>query len=170
MGNVFHKFEELDGREVFLDTNVLIFMYAPEGTSYKIEYYAGIFDKLFSNGSKMITSFIVISEFINRIMRIEFDKYKRIQDLPTLKYKDFRKSEAGAKASEDAYGTADAILYSVEINDNKYSSEELIDILSKRTLDCNDAYICQLCKDNNYILFTDDKDFRKRKLDVLTMH
>lgn len=169
----------IDGNKYFLDSNIWLKILQPKvSPKYKDSAYLKLFDKIISNNKvKIVLPSLVISEVINRILR---DVYmaKFIRKNPQLIYTDsfYKDVFRPSLDFKIAYN-----LICDEIT-NYHSSIELIndtfgsDIKFKHVLkdppqnfDFNDYYYFRLCKNNNFILVTDDKDFWSEDITVLTM-
>lgn len=87
--------EQLKDKEIFFDANVLIYIFWPTASHNWEKYYASTFAKLLRQKNTLVVDFITISEFINRAIRIEHEKY--VNEHSYLTFKDYRDSEAGKK-------------------------------------------------------------------------
>ena len=65
---------QLNGRDIFLDANVLIYLFWPTGQHSFEQNYARVFSNLLRQGNNLFIDFLMISEVINRILRIEHKK------------------------------------------------------------------------------------------------
>jgi len=63
----------LNKRRIFFDANILIYLFWPTN-SYWERQYSTIYNRLLQQKNDMIADFIVISEVINRAIRIEYKK------------------------------------------------------------------------------------------------
>src|SRR5690606_13228757 len=90
--------EKLKDRAVFLDANILIYLFWPTGQHHIEKNYARVFRNLLRQKNKIFVDFLVISEVINRVIRIEHQKIN-----PNQKFKDFRNSQEGQDALHDIY-------------------------------------------------------------------
>lgn len=155
---------QLNGKNIFFDANVLIYLFWPTGRQSFERDYARVFRNLLRQGNTLSVNFLVISEVINRIIRIE---HKKIN--PNLKYKDFRNSQDGKEALNDIYVIVkDNILNRFEIVGKAFSKQEIEDFLVVDELDFIDKAIVTTCKENALVLLTNDKDFRNTDIDVLS--
>ncbi len=91
-------FNQLRDRDVFVDANVLIYLFWPTGQVSFEKNYARVFNNLLRQGNKLFIDFLILSEVINRVVRIEHQKIN-----PALKFKDFRNSQDGKDVLEDIY-------------------------------------------------------------------
>lgn len=155
---------QLNGRNIFFDANVLIYLFWPTGQHSFEQNYARVFRNLLRQGNNLFVDFLVTSEVINRILRNE---HQRIN--PSQKLKDFRNSEDGKDALDDIYIIVkNDILARFNIVGKAFNSQEIESLLSVDELDFVDKATVTLCEENNFVLLTNDKDFRDCGLDMLT--
>ena len=157
-----YKFKSTD--KILIDANILLFLFYPISTySSKIDTYTDIFEALKANDSKLYICSSVISEFINRWLRMDFDK--NIQD--TQKTKNFKKDYRGTPRYKTVLNQ---ILKQIEklyknynitqINDSFENFDIQTSYLDKEN-DFNDLLICHISNKYNLQILTDDKDFQK---------
>src|SRR5690606_39540655 len=89
---------DLKDRAVFLDANILIYLFWPTGQHHFEKNYARVFKSLLKQKNKMLVDFLIISEVINRVIRIEHQKIN-----PNQRFKDFSNSQEGKEALNDIY-------------------------------------------------------------------
>ena len=156
----------LKNRTVFFDANTLIHIFWPTSPdSQEAIDYGSILNNLLKNKATLVVNETVISEIINRIIRLEFYK----SDMPKDKFKEFRDSLDGRAVQEDIYKIIkNKILSNFQIANAIFSKEELDSILTVTTLDFNDKLIELLCKKNQMILLTHDYDFSSSDVDILS--
>jgi predicted nucleic acid-binding protein len=150
--------------KVFIDTNILIFLFSPDfvySKKYQIDKYSNIYTKLLENNCKLYINSHVVSEFINKCLRIDFEKNFQDDD----KTKDFKKDYRSSNRYDD---TLKLILRELEkfinfnveqINDN-FNNFMIFDEYQKcNNADFNDLIIARNVIDNNLKLLSDDSDF-----------
>ena len=158
---------QLQGRKVFFDANVLIYVFWPSGSFNWENQYSSTFGKLIRQGNELMVDFMVLSEVINRAIRIEFGKYK--VNNQTATFKQFRDSQDGKDTVSDIYTIVkDSILPRFSIIGKSFSKTDIDTFLVVDTLDFNDKAIIPLCKDNNCVLLTNDKDFANADIDIVS--
>jgi predicted nucleic acid-binding protein len=161
----------LTNKTVFFDTNIIIYIFWPTGSLRWEREYSSIFSKLLKQNNKIATDFIVVSEVINRAMRTEYEKY--LQDNNFTKqyvpYKKFRDSQDGQNTLKDIYQIINAkILNNFHIIGKAFESHHIEQFLLVDLLDFSDKGIASLCRDNNCVLFTNDRDFMHTDIEILT--
>ena len=93
------KKEDIPQDEVFaVDTNALIWTHYSKASSphinkhpYQVIEYPNFISKLMSNGNKIVTTTLNITELCNVTERNEYRIYKAISKKSSLSFKDFRK-------------------------------------------------------------------------------
>jgi len=154
----------LNGRGVFLDANVLIYLFWPTGQHLFEENYARAIRNLLKQGNDLFVDFLMISEVVNRIVRIE---HKKIN--PTQRFKDFRNSQEGKDALTDIYIIVEnEILKRFNIIGKTFDKRDIEKCLLVDELDFVDKATVALCIENDLVLLTNDKDFKNTDLDILT--
>src|SRR3990172_4767621 len=104
--NVFHvdRYAFSDKDSLFLDTNIWLYIYGPQAPGDKrVMAYSKALQKILQAKSKIFLDVLVLSEFVNRYARLEFDRFSG----PGKKtdFKNYRKStdfNPAAKAIADA--------------------------------------------------------------------
>jgi hypothetical protein len=112
----------------------------------------------------LCTNFAIISEYINRSMRLS----QRKAGYSDAEYKLFRDSALGHAALSRIHRTVDRILREVMIVECPGDNAGISRLLVIDRLDFVDRSIVAICGDRSYILFTDDGDFRDSSIEVLT--
>jgi len=158
---------KLTDREIFVDANVLIYSFWPTGGDWDYKY-ASAFARLYKQGNSLFVDFWTISEVINRVMRIEHNKQQEI--LKTIsKYKDFRDSLEGRNTLKDIYSVIkEQVLKQFKVAGKAYEQQDIESFLVVDELDFMDKSIVNICKDNNFVLLTNDNDFGNVDVDILT--
>lgn len=156
----------LHDRSIFFDANILIYLFWPTGSVYYEENYASTFRTLLRQGNQLVVDFLVISEVINRVLRIEYQKQNS-----SLKFKDFRDSLNGQEALNDIHLILkNDVLSRFDVIEKSFSKNEILEFLIVNELDFVDKATVQFCRENSLVLLTNDKDFRNADIDVLTGH
>lgn len=167
----------------FLDANIWLKILQPKvNTPYKDTKYRALFEKITANSKcKIVVPSLILSEVINRILReVHFGKYvSNIQKVnPGFKPdKDFYKNIY--RPSQEFKIAYSMVCYEIKnynnsivlINDGLGTDFKFKHILKDPPsgLDFNDYFYYNLCKKNNYVLVTDDKDFWVEDIEVVTL-
>ncbi|MBN2682951.1 MAG: PIN domain-containing protein [Bacteroidales bacterium] len=157
-------FTQLAERNIFVDANVLIYLFWPTG-QHSFEYdYARVFRNILRQGNNLFVDFLVISEVINRVIRIE---HKKIN--PNQKFKDFRNSQDGKAVLRDIFIIVkDDILNRFNVVGKSFEKKEIESFLTVDELDVIDKATVTICFENNLVLLTNDRDFKNSGIDILT--
>lgn len=155
---------QLNGRNIFFDANVLIYLFWPTGQHYFEKNYASVFSNLLKQGNNLFVDFLVISEVVNRILKTEHQKTN-----PTQKFKDFRDSQNGKNALKDIHIIVkNNILDRFNVVGKAFDKQDIKCFLAVDELDFVDKAIVSTCSENKLVLLTNDKDFKNCTLDIIT--
>jgi predicted nucleic acid-binding protein len=161
----------LINKPALFDANVIIYIFWPTGSKDFESKYSSIFAELLKQNTKIYINFIVISEVVNRAIRIEYEKYLLTNnfDKNRYKYKDFRDSLDGQEVVKDVYQVIQKkVVSTFEVIGKIFTKDEIISFLNVDKLDFCDKAIEMLCKENNLVLVTNDSDFINSDLEILT--
>ena len=157
---------DLSGRTVFFDANIILYLFWPVfSKGNKLQHYSSIFGKLHSNKNPLAINTFVLSEVINRVLRIEWDNKTK----KNIEFKLFRNSSEGQSIQKDIFDiTKNKILKYFQVIDKQLTTDNIKNMLSLDTLDFNDKIILDVCKTHNMILLTNDADFANADIDILS--
>lgn len=165
----------ITNKKIFLDANILIYLFGfgtPTFANWESKY-ANLYTQLSKQNNIFVVDYIVVSEFVNRAIRIEYDNYLITNSLDknNLSYKDYRNSSDGKEALKDIYITLnDEILNEFEVIEKSYSKDDLKIMCTVNELDFSDKAIIKICEDNQFILLTNDTDFKNSNIDIISCH
>lgn len=156
----------------FFDTNVWIFIFAPVAqVKYdKQKKYSNLLRQIKDRNALIWINSLVISEYINSVLRLEFKMWKERTGNGTADYKrDFRCTQDYLSALIDVKQQVNDILSCTERRADDFNNikvKEIIDSLDS-SIDFGDAMIVDMCrrensKYNNIKLVTDDKDITNK--------
>lgn len=176
MNNYIHHtkdYKPSTGDNFFFDANIWLSIYGPIGhyDDWRVKNYSNFLTKVKLRKCNIYTNSIIISEFVNRFARLEFEQKRRGLDLEYNEFKKFRELEDFKEiASEIAANIRkiirDSKLCNHEIND--VILFELADNYENGGFDINDLMFEEICKETDLILVTHDGDFRNSKIKVVT--
>jgi len=161
----------ISGRRVFFDANILIYLFWPSGRYNWERDYSSAFNSLLHQGNELFVDFLVISEIINRAHRIEYEKHLRNNNLTIqhFSYKNYRDSVEGQTALSDIYIVVnDSILKNFSIIEKSFNKNVIKSFLQVDQLDFVDKAILNICIENDYVLCTNDRDYKDSNVDILT--
>lgn len=155
---------------VLVDANIWIYLQPPvsKPTPPYARQYSAALKQLLAAGAKPVIETLVLSEYLNRYMRLEYEvgwrgKYQ--------KFKDFRTSPDFASVASSAVGDAKQILKVAATEDTPLSSVELPTILAETEagrIDFNDGVLAEACRLRGWKLLTNDSDMTAGGIEVLT--
>ena len=162
------EINQLKNSDIFVDANILIYLFWPTGSQDYEQKYASAYNLLLKQGNKLYINFLVVSEVVNVALRIEHKKYND-SNINKVDFKIYRDSQYGKEVLEDIYTIVkEDILNRSEIIDKALSKEEIEKFLVVEDIDINDKAIVEVCKENNMILLTNDRDFRNTNINLLS--
>ena len=167
--------QSITNKKIFLDANILIYLFGfgtPTSSNWESQY-ANLYTKLHNQNNTFVVDYIVISEFVNRAIKIEYDNYLNSNNLDknSLSYKNYRNSLDGQEALKDIYIIVnDEILNEFEVIEKSYSKDDLKVMCKVDELDFSDKAIIKICEDNQFILLTNDTDFKNSYIDIVSCH
>lgn len=157
----------------FFDANVWLSIYGPIGyyDDWRVRNYSEFLRKLQMKNCNIYTNSIIVSEFVNRFSRLEFEQCRKQFDLEHDEFKKFRELEDFKQiASEIAINirkiVRDSKICSCEMDD--LTLFDLADNFENGNSDFNDLIFEEVCKANNLILVTHDGDFKDSKIEIVT--
>lgn len=161
-----HQFATSD--RLFFDTNIWLFVYGPQASPLQetAKVYSGALKRALKAGSTIEINALVLSEFINRFTRADFENYRGSQT-----WKQYRASQEYRATAEACAGTVATILLQTQYVDfacDRATMSDLVQRFGDDQADFNDALIVEHCLRCNLTLVTDDGDFRDSGLTLLT--
>lgn len=144
----------------FLDANVWIFMYCPLGSSKKKDAanYSAFFEKIIQAKGQIYTSSGIMSEFINRYLRLDY--YLNKKEYPDYK-RNYRKSDCYI----DTFNTVREVVNgkilkaAIRLNDG-FEHLNIENIMDRaKVTDFNDSLFSHMLKTSDIAVLTDDRDF-----------
>jgi predicted nucleic acid-binding protein len=164
------EIHSLNKRQIFFDANILLYIFWPTGSGWT-KPYSTIFNRLLKQKNEMAVDFIVISEVVNRAVRIEYEKHLQTNNTPkeNLPFKKYRDSQDGQEALNDVYEIVKKnIVSKFSIAGKAFTKSDIENFLHIDSLDFSDKGIAAICKEHGFVLLTNDKDFADSDLEILT--
>ena len=165
-------------QSVFFDANVWLSLYAPPSgvNNYWKGEYSKVLSLIVAGNAPVLIDATVISEYINRYCRIEFQAYEEYAHPQSSRtFKDFRIQDLDTYrpiADSAAEGVREMLeIPSIRrVNDNFADRDirAMLDDFSSGENDWNDLQIADLCRQNDCALLTNDADFEDSDIEVLT--
>lgn len=173
MANSFIKIKDYyptQQESFFFDNNIWMFLFSPiaQYQKEKQKTYSRFFEKALESGSTIFTSSLILSEFVNRNLRMAFDRWKEMTSNYSAQYKkdyigcnDYKINISLIKKS-----VKKILASSEKISDNfrNINIDKIQSLLE--IIDYNDSYILELASSQRFSIVTDDKDFLKIETNV----
>ena len=154
-----------------LDANIWLYLYCPLGNYRQtaIQDYDGFLKKAIGIKASIWISSLVLSEVINRWLRLDFGIYRKLHKKKNMDFKgDYRPTVKCKGLSQNIAAIIETKLFQIagRINDN-FSGIDSSDILNNLAdNDFNDLYYSKLANTNKLVIVTDDADFGSIPLPV----
>lgn len=157
---------------LLLDTNVWLYLYpAPSGrASTHAASYSAAIKAMLSAGSQLVMDAMVLSEYLNRYCRIEWNA---LHKTTYRQFKAFRKSAAFQSVGQGAATFARSMLKHCTRHDHPFATTDVTRVLSEFEAganDFNDGLLVETCRQHGWKLVTNDGDFTTGGIEVLTSH
>ncbi len=158
------------GEQILVDTNVWLYLFpAPGNHPYPFaRQYSNAFARLVSARAEPIIDPIVLSEYLNRYSRIEWEGSYKIR---YPKFKEFRQSVDFLEMVSSVEKFAKKILSFCQVHTISANDLDLVQALTdfaSGQIDFNDALLVDICKNRNFKLMTNDADLRYGGIEILT--
>jgi predicted nucleic acid-binding protein len=157
---------------LFFDTNIWMYLYGPQGNPSDplTQVYSSALARAANAKSHIWVDVLIISEFINRFARMEYDiQYPNKAQRPS--YKQFRNSPVFLPISQAIVGAVRNIMKFTARIESGFSSLDINALLNEfETVpsDFNDQVLIGLCITNSLQLVTHDFDFKGKGVNILT--
>ncbi len=161
---------KIAGRSILFDTNVWIningFDVRPGARDYSAFY-----SELLRSDNTIVICDVVLSEFYNACMRIEYNIRKNEAPIQGLSFKKFRDHQDTFIYKDSLKDTCLNLLDECSFAQLEVDARQLgivVEESSATKLDFNDISIRNLCLEREFILVTDDIDFKDSGLEIAT--
>lgn len=158
------------GEPILVDANIWLYLFPAPGNSqqFHAQQYSTAFLRLVSAHAQPVLDPMVLSEYLNRYCRIEWEanfkaKYQT--------FKQFRKSADFQAVVSSAHVFAAKILSFCQVHSvsaNELDLNQALADFKSGQVDFNDALLVDICKKRNMKLMTNDADFQDGGIEVLT--
>ncbi len=149
---------------VFIDTNILIFLFSPSfvnSNKFQVKKYSTIFQTMVEKKCTLYLNEVVISEFINRCMRLDFAHNFNTDGSKDYK-RDYRSSSEYQVTLKIVLKELKKILrFTNAINDEFESFDLINQLTSNIESDFNDLIIADTVQKKGFKLLSDDGDFKQ---------
>lgn len=163
------KIEEhvvISANAYFFDTNVWIFIYATiaGADKRKQSVYSGLLKDIQSRNATLFVSSLVLSEYINAVLRMGFNHWKRVTGNVNADFKrDYRSTDDYQTTLEDAVLQVKEILKVCVKRPDDFHIIDIDSVLASMNQDAdyNDAYYIKDCEKLKMKFVSDDSDIQK---------
>lgn len=158
------------GEQILVDTNIWLYLFPAPGNPQQpfAHQYSTAFSRLVSAKAKPVLDPMVLSEYLNRYCRIEWEGNFKSQ---YQTFKRFRQSADFRAVVSSAHTFASKILSFCQIHSipaNELDLNQALTDFKSGQVDFNDALLVDVCKKRNMKLMTNDADFQHGGIEVLT--
>ncbi|PIU19040.1 MAG: hypothetical protein COT16_00340 [Elusimicrobia bacterium CG08_land_8_20_14_0_20_44_26] len=166
------RYRPSKGERFMFDTNIWMYIFCPIGNyrEHIVQRYSSFLGEAINTKAEIIINSLILSEFINSYLRLEFKIFKIRNPNAEFK-KDFRKNSSYKRITQNISSASKNILKISKGVDDKFSSIDIESIISefeKQNLDFNDLYYQEYCKIGKVKIVTDDKDFKYADTEIIT--
>ncbi|MBC7162922.1 MAG: hypothetical protein H5U26_12555 [Immundisolibacter sp.] len=159
-----------ENEPILIDANVWLFLQPPaaQPTPQWATAYSSVFADLLKAKATPMMDALVLSEYINRHLRIEYDATWKAR-YPG--FKAFRRSSDGKALAGATVVDVRSILKFAVFEDTGFSKININDVLdgvANGDLDFNDGVLIENCRLRGWKLLTHDGDMTLGGIDVLT--
>lgn len=148
----------------FFDTNIWILLFGTIANTQKKEQklYSNLFEEILIKEKSIYITTLVISEFTNVLLRKDYKEW--IHQNSPVNY-DYKKDFVGTDYYKNSITTIKILINKIinlpniiKVSDslNSLDFESILNSFEK--IDFNDSVFIELCKKNNYIIVSNDKD------------
>lgn len=154
----------------FLDTNIWLYVYAPLAPDdWKTRVYSKALSRVLTARSRIFIDSLVLSEFINRYARFQYNLSKDSGSI--LDFKAYRRSAEFKPVAKEIKATVRRILKHCQITESGFSDCDIDSLLAQYgegNSDFNDQVMVELCRAKGFKLITHDSDFKGCGVPILT--
>ncbi len=165
MGTKLNDFSPKFNQMFFFDNNIWMFLFCPIGNYQKNKQkdISSFLQLLKSKKCDIVLSSLVLSEFSNSNLRLDFKLWKEETKNFTADYKKHYISTTRYKKTIELISACiNQILKLSECYSDNFNSINTSNLLNNFSeMDFNDSYYLELCQSNKWILVSDDDDFNK---------
>jgi hypothetical protein len=151
----------------FFDNNIWMYLFCPLGDYNKSrqKQYSALLKSVNTANSTIFTSSLIMSEFANRYLRLDFALWLKTCGLPSAKFKeDYVGTQRYIDTVDEIKVSLRKIIALCEKHPDNFNSVVLDNILAHfGEVDFNDGYYIELATINKWKIVTDDQDFIKYK-------
>jgi predicted nucleic acid-binding protein len=162
----------ISSSKVLFDSNIWILIEGFCGASQdrRTAAYSGAYKKLLQNENTIVVNDYVLGEFCNRCTRFEYEVMKE-SDAKLPYYKVYRKSSEFRWVMESVRDTCLHILEGCEyisVGRADCDMKKALEEFCSGEIDFSDIVLAEHCAKENLHLMTDDEDFHRCNVSIIT--
>lgn len=161
----------------FFDNNIWMYLFCPLGNYNKARQnaYSRFLHSVKSVGATIFINSLILSEFTNRYLRMDFEQWKKDEGIPDLEFKNhFIGTDRYKETVSEIKQHVKSIMKLCERTPDNFNAVNLDNVLTHLSaIDFNDSYYIEFVPLIRAKLVTDDSDFIRYKnhdLEVLTFN
>lgn len=144
------------------DTNVWLYIYGPVAGSNakKQRIYSNLLNSILERKAVIFITSLVLSEYINRVLRIGFQQWKDNGNYSADYKRDYRSTDDYKDNLADAIAQVEDILKITQRRPDDFNAMDINAILAamSQSSDYNDSYLVKCCENANIKFVSDDRD------------
>lgn len=145
------------------DTNIWLFIYGPVAGNqlWKQQVYSNLLSLILSRNATIYITSLVLAEYVNRVLRIGFEQWKRSNQLYRADFKrDYRATNDYKETLEDAIVQVEDILKITQRRPDDFNAIDIRFVLDsmEQSSDYNDSYLVKCCEIGDMKFVSDDSD------------
>ena len=161
----------------FFDNSVWMYLFCPLGyyNYNKQKFYSAFLQRIKTSNSTIFICSLVLSEFANKYLRMDFERWKVETQYPLANFKhDFIGTQRYNDTIIEIKRNIIQIMSFCEKTPDNFNAIEINEIFQHLTdIDFNDSYYIELAKLGGWKIVTDDHDFIKcsqHNLEIVTLY
>lgn len=144
------------------DTNVWLYIYGPVAGSNakKQRIYSNLLNSILERKAVIFITSLVLSEYINRVLRIGFQQWKDNGNYSADYKRDYRGTDDYKDNLADAIAQVEDILKITQRRPDDFNAMDINAILAAMSQSSayNDSYLVKCCENANIKFVSDDRD------------
>lgn len=144
------------------DTNVWLYIYGPVAGSNakKQQIYSNLLNSILERKAVIFITSLVLSEYINRVLRIGFQQWKNNGNYSADYKRDYRRTDDYKDTLADAIAQVEDILKITQRRPDDFNAMDINAILAamSQSSDYNDSYLVKCSENANIKFVSDDRD------------
>ena len=163
---------DLRGQRILFDANIWILIngFGADSAKHRANIYSATYKTLLAADNRIVTNDYVIGEVFNRCAKLEYE-IKKQSDSTIPPLKTYRHTADFAPALESVRDTCLNILDDcdfISVSGTHYKIDDLVSQCCEQCADFSDLVLVGFCRQENLYVMTDDADYSKSGLNVIS--